>query len=191
MRFLLNWLFPGMNKVKLIVGHGDLKVPSGWVVSDLPELDVTCPEHWPRFLKGRTLEMVFAEHVWEHLTPAQAQAANKNIFNVLKPGGNLRIAVPDGNHPDQGYIEHVRPGGTGPGAHDHKILYTASTMTAALREAGFHVELLEYWDEKGAFHYKDWDPGMGKVLRSRNFDTRNAGGKLNYTSLIVDARKPG
>jgi len=44
----------------------------------------------------------------------------------------LRVAVPDGFHPNPGYIERVKPGGTGPGAGDHKILYTYRTLSAIL-----------------------------------------------------------
>jgi len=56
-------------------------------------------------------------------------AANKNAFDFLRIGGTLRIAVPDGCHPDPNYIEHVRPGGTGAGADDHQFLYTYKTIT--------------------------------------------------------------
>ena len=39
------------------------------------------------------------------------------------PGGNFRIAVPDGFHTDPSYIENVKPGGTGEGSEDHKNLF--------------------------------------------------------------------
>ena len=61
-----------------------------------------------------------AEHVWEHLSEADARAANRLCFRYLKPGGVLRLAVPDGLHPDPGYIDEVRPGGTGAGVDDQE-----------------------------------------------------------------------
>lgn len=37
-------------------------------------------------------------------------------LRVLKPGGYVRVAVPDGFHPDPAYIEMGRPGGYGTGS---------------------------------------------------------------------------
>jgi predicted SAM-dependent methyltransferase len=128
-----------------------------------------------------------AEHVWEHLTDDHTAKANKNCYDFLETGGTLRIAVPDGNHPDKDYIEWVRVGGSGDGADDHKILYTYDVMKQRLEKVGFTVQLLEYWDESGQFHYTDWTDDNGLIRRSRRYDERNAGGQLKYTSLIVDA----
>lgn len=50
---------------------------------------------------------------------------------------------------------------------------------------------MEYWDERGQFHYEEWDEDDGFIGRSRRFDTRNQGGTLGFTSLIIDAIKPG
>jgi predicted SAM-dependent methyltransferase len=102
----------------------------------------------------------------------------------------LRIAVPDGFHPDPDYIEYVRPGGTGAGADDHKVLYNYKLLSEQLRRAGFEVTLLEYWDENGDFHFRPWSSRDGYISRSRDHDERNQNGTLAYTSLIVDAIKP-
>jgi len=128
--------------------------------------------------------------VWEHLTADDARRAQRNAHTFLKPGGHLRLAVPDGRHPDPAYLERVRPGGTGPGADDHKVLYTVETLSRSLEAAGFEVRPLEYWDARGEFQFCDWSTADGKIVRSRRFDPRNATGTLAYTSLIVDAIKP-
>ena len=62
-------------------------------------------------------------------------------------------------------------------------------MTESLVKVGFKVELLEYWDEDGNFHFKNWTNKHGKVKRSKRYDSRNSDGQLNYTSLIIDAIK--
>ena len=108
----------------------------------------------------------------------------------MAPGGTLRIAVPDGYHPDKDYIDWVKVGGNGFGADDHKILYNYYIMKTKLEKVGFKVELLEYWDENGVFHFTDWSSEAGFIRRSKNNDERNQSGKLKYTSLIVDAIKP-
>ena len=62
------------------------------------------------------------------------------------------MAVPDGLFPDSEYIDFVKPGGVGPSAYDHKVLYSYRTLTKVFESAGFNVELLEYFDEKGDCH---------------------------------------
>jgi predicted SAM-dependent methyltransferase len=131
-----------------------------------------------------------AEHVWEHLGSRQAIIANANCFEFLRPGGRLRIAVPDGFHPDPAYIEYVRPGGTGAGADDHKVLYNYKLISEELKNVGFEFRLLEYWDENGQFHFQEWSSEDGHISRSKRYDPRNQDGSLTYTSLIVDAIKP-
>ena len=59
---------------------------------------------------------------------------NANCYEFLRPGGRLRIAVPDGFHPEPGYIEYVRPGGTGIGADDHKVLYNYQSLRKLLEK---------------------------------------------------------
>jgi predicted SAM-dependent methyltransferase len=101
----------------------------------------------------------------------------------------MRVAVPDGFHPDLQYIEDVRPGGTGFGADDHKVLYDHSTLSQLFEKAGFEVQLLEYFDRRGAFRRADWLENEGRINRSSRFDPRNQDGTLRYTSIILDARK--
>ena len=110
-------------------------------------------------------------------------------WRYLKPGGYLRLAVPDGFHRDPAYIEYVRPGGTGAGADDHQVLYTYRSLGALLEKAEFEVTCLEHFDEDGAFHCQNWDVDDGLIHRSIRHDARNQDGQPNYTSLIVDAYK--
>lgn len=170
------------------IGAGKYEL-GNWVCTDLYYLDITECKQWKRKLKWLKLDNIVSEHVWEHLSDAHTKMANQNCYDFLKPGGKLRIAVPDGYFPDSTYIDHVKPGGIGPGAHDHKILYNYQIMKERLEAVGFKVQLLEYWDEKGEFHYNEWDPNEGAVYRSKRFDKRNSNGELKYTSLIVDAIK--
>jgi len=177
---------------KLNIGAGpDGAAPEykDWVATDIEILDITDTENWKKLLGKKQLDNILAEHVWEHLSDNDTKLANLNCFKFLKKGGKLRIAVPDGFHPDATYIENVRPGGKGVGSDDHKILYTYKSMKDRLEAAGFKVDLVEYWDEHGTFQFKDWDPADGYIKRSRLNDPRNQKGELVYTSLFVDAVK--
>jgi predicted SAM-dependent methyltransferase len=175
--------------VKLVVGASSVPM-AGWVVTDLPHLDIAAEADWRFYFAPASVGAILAEHVWEHLAPDHAAAAARLCHRYLRPGARLRIAVPDGLHPDPAYREAVRPGGSGPGADDHKVLYTAATLRALLEGAGFQVRLLEHFGEDGAFHAEDWSPESGMIRRSRRFDPRNRDGALRYTSIIADAFKP-
>lgn len=177
------------DNVRIIVGASATE-QAGWISTDYPLLDLTDGRTFASWFAPATVCNFLAEHVWEHLTEEGAAVACRNCFTYLKHGGRLRIAVPDGLHPDPGYIAHVKPGGSGPGADDHKALYNYRTLTALLEGAGYQVELLEWFDEDGAFHRENWDPESGLILRSTRFDPRNRDNPTAYTSLIIDAFKP-
>lgn len=174
--------------LRLVVGASGIFQP-GWVPTDIEDLNLLSDADWSHWFQPDSIDAILAEHVWEHLSAENGLTAAKFCHRYLKPGGYLRLAIPDGLHPDPDYIEHVRVGGSGPGADDHKVLHTWQTLSAMLVEAGFRPQMLEYWDESGTFQSSDWDPEAGMVHRSRRFDQRNADGSLRYTSLIVDAIK--
>jgi predicted SAM-dependent methyltransferase len=161
----------------------------GWIPTDVDYLDVTNEGHWARFFQPGTIDAVLAEHVWEHLSPADAVTGAEICHKYLKAGGYLRVAVPDGLHPSPSYVEKVKPGGSGPGAHDHKVLYTCESLSTLFAGVGFRIDFLEYFDNKGEFHSRDWDPAAGMIRRSLRFDERNCNGEAAYTSIILDAHK--
>jgi glycosyltransferase involved in cell wall biosynthesis len=77
----------------------------------------------------------------------------------------------------------------GAGADDRRVLYNWQSLKEVFEDAGFDVKLLEYFDASGRFHYANWDPVDGKILRSSRFDERNFDRPLAYTSIILDATK--
>ena len=104
------------------------------------------------------------------------------------------MAVPDRNFRNEWYQDLVRVGGNGDPNHpaySHKIVYDYETLSRVFIQAGFRVELLEWCDREGDFHYQYWNPEDGRIGRSLRFDTRNHGGRLGMVSLILDAKKPG
>jgi predicted SAM-dependent methyltransferase len=155
-------------------------------VTNLPVLDALSEAQWRSLFGPQSVDRVLAEHVVEHWTPAQLVTFLDIMRTVLAPGGFVRLAVPDGCHPEASYIAAVKPGGSGAGAADHKVLYTHVTMAAACADAGFEMRLLEYFDSEGRFHGASWDTADGYIDRSAAHDSRNVNGKLAYTSLVVD-----
>jgi predicted SAM-dependent methyltransferase len=173
---------------RVIVGAGRTS-QEGWFATSPPLLDLLKPATWDAFLAGEKVDAILAEHVWHMLTWNDAYFAARVCRHYLSDSGYLRIAVPDGFHPDLDYLNWVRPNGVGPSAPAHYTLYDYRKLTAQLEDAGFEVACLEYFDEQRQFHQGSWAPDDGLVRRSAQFDERNAGGPLKYSSLIIDARK--
>jgi len=174
--------------VKIVIGASG-EFDKGWTATDIEFLNILKPEDWERFFQPESVEMMMAEHVWEHLSPDEALDGAINCFSYLKHGGHLRVAVPDGNHADPDYIEKVKPGGYGYGSDDHKVLYTIASISQLFEKAGFRVKGLEYFDTDHKFIDTEWSLNSGKIRRSKRFDPRNTNGAFNYSSLIIDAIK--
>ena len=175
---------------KIVIGAAS-RYDAGWIPTNQEVLDLVEPSHWDRYFQPGSVDAMLAEHVWEHLTPEEAAIAVRTCFKYLRPGGYLRVAVPDGLHPSQTYLDWVKVGGALPGrtGNDHKVLYTYRTLRELFERSGFRVHLYEYFDEAGKFHFKEWDRKAGTIWRSKRFDRRNRNGDLTYTSIVMDAYK--
>ncbi|OZB99017.1 SAM-dependent methyltransferase [Paenibacillus sp. XY044] len=184
----------GRNKdIRVVIGAGGYNNNPEWTQTEETELNLLRREQWSDRFEPNTITAVLAEHVWEHLDFEEGVKAAKVCFEFLKSGGYVRCAVPDGYFPDEEYQKGVQIGGPGPADHpaaSHKIVHTYKTLSAMFEEAGFKVNLLEYCDENGEFHYTDWDEKEGFIYRSKRFDHRNNENSLGFVSLMVDAVKP-
>jgi predicted SAM-dependent methyltransferase len=178
--------------LRIVVGSSTI-CGKGWIGTNVQYLNLLLDDHWQRAFGNHPIDAILAEHVWEHLTLGEGRLAAVQCFKYLRPGGYLRVAVPDGNHPDPEYIRWVEVGGAGAGAAGHQVLYTYDLFRDVFERAGFVVNLLEYYDEAGQFHSAPWDNSAGTIHRCQanaNLHTRRGGKSLNYTSIILDAIKP-
>ena len=178
--------------LKIIIGAGTQSWEN-WIATQGEDLNLLKEQDWAQSFGDRRIDALLCEHVWEHLAIDEALEAAKRCFRYLKPGGFLRCAVPDGFFPDAEYQKMSQVGGPGPSDHpaaDHKFVHTYKTFVPIFEKAGFVVDLLEYCDESGRFHYHQWDLETGPIYRSLLSDHRNKEGKIGFVSLILDARKP-
>jgi len=149
--------------VKLQLGCGPNVLP-GWLNTDkrasayragAEYLDVS-RRFW---LPDSSVDYVFSEHLFEHLTYPQAGNMLSECYRVLKPGGVIRIATPNLAflfdlylHPDSGinrqYIEWAANDGGIPAtptyvvnrfhtAWGHQIVYDYDTLVGVLAQYGF------------------------------------------------------
>jgi predicted SAM-dependent methyltransferase len=183
---------PLTEPVRIIIGAGPQEWP-GWIPTQQAQLDLRKPENWEVTFQGRLVDAFLCEHVWEHLAASEGKAAAALCFEWLKPGGYLRVAVPDGYFPDPDYQLLARVGGPGPADHPaagHQICYNYQMFSDVFTGAGFAVDLLEFCDEDGRLHYNQWSFDDGPIYRSLMMDHRNRDGAIRSVSLILDAKKP-
>lgn len=182
----LRWHIETARPLNIILGAGIVAMP-GWLATDSDVLDVTSGRAWKRLFSPASIDRLMAEHLFEHLSDVECQAAFSECFRYLRSGGLLRIAVPDGNRKDAEYVEEVTPPKDG-----HRLLFTVDDLMQRLFRVGFHVTPLEYFDAKEEFHCYPWKEEDGLIRRSARYDAqeRFKRGAFYYTSLIVDARKP-
>lgn len=179
--------------MKVIIGAGEQRWP-GWIPTEQHELDLTRPASFAAYFGNQQADAFLCEHVWEHLHPHEAAQGAQLVFDYLKPGGFLRVAVPDGRHPDPAYLAMVAVHGPGPAA-DHQMLYTLDSLTPIFEQVGFRVQPLEWWNAEHHFQRADWEVETAPIYRSSQLDHRNQAwregrGPLGFTSLILDATKP-
>lgn len=189
----MSYLMFTQGELRVVIGAGEHNNNSEWIQTQESDLNLLKRADWEQHFSLNSLSAVLAEHVWEHLSYEEGREAARICFDFLKPGGYIRCAVPDVFFPDEEYQKVVQVGGPGPKDHpaaSHKIVHNYHTLVSMFEEAGFNVELLEYCDEKGVFHYNEWDEKQGFIYRSKRFDHRNKSGKIGFVSLIVDAIKP-
>jgi predicted SAM-dependent methyltransferase len=101
-----------------------------------------------------SVSYIYSSHTFEHFTYEESLAVAKECFRVLKPGGILRIVVPDLGAMVRDYLADTsNPKASHrfigrllltsgvrdvihPGAH-HKQMFDAASLIQLLREAGF------------------------------------------------------
>ena len=180
-------------KVKLILGAA-LTNQEGWLSTNEEWLDISNKLHWKRLFKGRKLlKRAIAEHVFEHLTKEQMKNAFQLIYEHLYEGGTLRIAVPDGNHPDFNYRKNTGINGIGADAADHKQFLSFETLKYELEKVGFQCIQMEGYNKVGQLTVKKLTPELGYIHRTRHNKGKFTKQGWDFidaqTSLIVDAYK--
>ena len=91
-------------ELKSVIGSGGI-YQKEWIPTGIETINVSDSKTWSRFFKPNSLSAILGEHIWEHLSIEEAELALENCYRFLNKGGYVRIAVPDGFHPDPKYIK--------------------------------------------------------------------------------------
>lgn len=131
--------------LRLDLGAG-LVSPPGYTPMGAAHGSDIYPLRWP----DRSAQEIRCAHALEHFPHGQIAAVLADWVRVLKPGGRLRIAVPDFEKIAQNYLDGVQQptqsflmGGQTDALDYHKALFDSRTLRKALSEAG--LVLLRPW----------------------------------------------
>jgi len=138
---------------------------------------------------------IFSEHFFEHLFIDEAAALFGECHRLLKPGGVLRIAVPDADLRTYEYPEPVGYPNSRERWHEpdkHKTRWSVYSLTYVLGQAGFAVNPLAWCDKFGAFHFEEpqRDDPLYRHSLGEPFAFDLTCIKRLKSSLVVDAIKP-
>jgi predicted SAM-dependent methyltransferase len=139
--------------LRLHLGSGG-EHKDGWVNVDLlgDPVELAWNLARPLPLPSGSAEAIFHEHLLEHLSLADGAALLRECHRVLRPGGVLRIGVPDAGrlvrscaNGGAGLIEETRPGRPTPLLamqemfywHRHLTMYDFETLRFLCRACGF------------------------------------------------------
>lgn len=148
---------------KLHLGCGRKYIPGFFHVDAYghPNVDVQGPVEKLDFAPDCSIDLIYAAHVLEHFGRHEVDGVLKEWNRVLKPGGVLRLSVPDyvacakllidgrlGRGIDE--ILGLMVGGQRD-AHDyHKMIFDEPSLIARLKAAGFSST--RHWDWRTTEH---------------------------------------
>ncbi len=133
--------------MKLHLGCGKRHIPGFFHVDvvEFPHVDlVSAVDSIPQ-AADQSADLIYACHILEHFPPARVPVVLREWRRILKPGGVLRLAVPDFEALARLYLETedlaiVRGPVWGRGNHlynIHHVGFDHRSLAAALVEAGF------------------------------------------------------
>lgn len=175
---------PKWEEIRLHVGSGPVILP-GWVnVDNVPYPGIDLLWGLERGIPFRDLRYIFAEHMIEHLTYADASAFLRRCRAALRDDGVLRVTTPnldwvwriayrpnEWTSPDEAlrdcFVVNRAFHGWG-----HHFLYNTNVLAATLHNAGFaDVRFVQYGESEdpllaGLEHHERYadDPSLPHVL---------------------------
>lgn len=149
--------------LKLHLGCGPRFIP-GFVhidVANYPHIDHVQTVDRLGFLADSTVALIYASHVLEHFGRHEVGRVLREWHRVLRPGGVLRLSVPDFDavvdiYRREGFADGFSGliglicGGQRDQWDFHKIIFDRSFLTRLLQEAGFHS--VREWDWRATEH---------------------------------------
>lgn len=165
---------------KLHLGCGT-RLNSEWLNVDGnggPDVDL----HWdlrvPLPLASESCRLIYSEHVLEHLVRDDADKLLAECYRLLKPGGKLRLGVPDAELYLQAYVE---------GRTD--FFKDLGHLGGAVKELTNPIDVINQMFRMGGAHQFAWDfAALSAALRDAGFRDiqRHRSGEASTSELCLD-----
>jgi len=171
--------------MKLHIGCGKRFIP-GFVHVDvvaLPHIDHVSDARRLSFAAANTVDLIYAAHVLEHFGRYEFKDVLTEWHRVLKPGGVLRLSVPDFKacaaiYYEKGLADGLSGllgliiGGQRDGFDYHKMIFDEPFLCAALKAVGFKETRLWDWrttehsavDDYSQAHLPHLDKDTGRLM---------------------------
>lgn len=154
--------------MKLHLGCGKKYIKGFYHVDllDYPHVDCKTSLDDLFFAEDESVELIYASHVLEHFGRHEYKKVLEEWCRVLKPGGVLRVAVPDFSAVARYHIEQddnmdlilgLLMGGQKSGEYDyHKMAFSEQSLTRGLLNSGF-TKVFQYdWRNTEHAHVDDF-----------------------------------
>jgi predicted SAM-dependent methyltransferase len=193
----VEWVKTGLrkneNNLKINVGHGPFR-HEGWLNIDcrlsVKKTDIVCDlrRRWP--LPAASAKYIFSEHVFEHFAyPDEIGHVLKECYRILRPGGVLRVIVPDAErylhayaNDDEDFVRQI--GG--------ESVSKISLVNTMMRENGFHRYAYDYQELEEVIKRAGFNSVSRSSLRASRHPELNLDlddGQRDLVSLYVEAVK--
>lgn len=168
--------------MKLHLGCGPKEIP-GWYhidMVDYPHIDDRHAVDSLPMIQGGSVEVIYACHVLEHFYRREVPRVLEEWRRVLRPGGTLRLSVPDfcalaslyRDQLDLDYIHGPIMGRGDYGYNIHHSVWDEETLKRELQRAGFKESWLYDWrktehadmDDWSQSYYPHMDKNSGRLL---------------------------
>lgn len=178
---------------KLHLGCGQIRLPGFCNVDILatPAVDFVADISRLNEFTDNSIEQIYACHVLEHFSHDEAVTVLRRWFEVLKPGGELRISVPDLDRIVRVYVDnwqHFQTPGNSPWI---GLIYGGQGDPYDFHKTGFNfcwmrhlLEGIGYMDVAEYPHEPHFVPGAVDASLAKEPFGR-------FLSLNVVAKKPG
>jgi len=146
-------------------------------------------------LADGTVDRIHSEDCFEHIPESALPSLLVEFHRVLKPGGRVRLGMPDYNNPkDRPYTP--KPSRPDPRNTLHITGTTYSMLKTLVEASPFagNAKWIHYWDDtrggQPVWVQNKLDLAQGYIKRAVDVDARNTPeNPLHVTSLVVDLHK--
>jgi predicted SAM-dependent methyltransferase len=190
---------------RVVLGPGE-HYYEGWLNLDLIPHDprfIWFDARAPLWLPDESADIVFSEHMIEHISYADGVALLTDIFRVLKPGGMVRIATPDlartcalaGERSaiQQNYVNYINQ--TFGGHYNNQASFAINNMFFTYNHAFVYdaATLRDSFERAGFVDITEQTPRQSDYPMMRNLEMHHLLGHdwiEDYQTLVLEARRP-